>query len=113
MVLYSPDIFEKAGITRDTDKPLATVAVGFTKTIFILVTVFFLDRIGRRPLLIFSVGGMILSLVGLGSGPKIIDHSEHKLVWAITVYYLYFVLCGLFSIGMGPIAWFYSQKYFQ
>ncbi|CAL5387478.1 unnamed protein product [Camellia sinensis] len=56
VVLYNPKIFEKAGITSKSDKLLATVAVGFTKTILILVATFLLDRVGRRPLLLSSVG---------------------------------------------------------
>ncbi|KAI9124097.1 hypothetical protein K1719_005397 [Acacia pycnantha] len=63
VVLYSPTIFEKAGITSDSQKLLATVAVGVTKTIFILVATFLLDRFGRRPLLITSFGGLIASLL--------------------------------------------------
>ncbi|RYR48902.1 hypothetical protein Ahy_A07g035002 [Arachis hypogaea] len=44
VVLYGPTIFQKAGIDSDTEKLLATVAVGFTKTVFILVATFLLDR---------------------------------------------------------------------
>ncbi|XP_016650467.1 PREDICTED: putative polyol transporter 1 [Prunus mume] len=44
----SPRIFEKAGIKSKDHKLLATVAVGFVKTIAILVATFFLDRFGRR-----------------------------------------------------------------
>ncbi|ONH91241.1 hypothetical protein PRUPE_8G101500 [Prunus persica] len=51
VVLYSPRIFEKAGITNSDKILLCTVAVGFVKTVFILVATFMLDRIGRRPLL--------------------------------------------------------------
>ncbi|KAL3515191.1 hypothetical protein ACH5RR_022093 [Cinchona calisaya] len=113
VVLYSPRIFEKAGITKDADKLLATMAVGFTKTLFILVATFLLDKIGRRKLLLSSVGGMIVSLALLGVGLTIIDHSDKKLVWAITLC-LTMVLAyvAVFSIGMGPITWVYSSEIF-
>ncbi|KAL3614116.1 Polyol transporter 5 [Castilleja foliolosa] len=113
VVLYSPEIFKQAGITKDTDKLLATMAVGFTKTVFILVATFLLDRIGRRPLLLTSVAGMIMSLVGLAIGLTIVNHSDHKLVWAVTLCIatvLSFV--AFFSIGMGPITWVYSSEIF-
>ncbi|GFP95408.1 polyol transporter 5 [Phtheirospermum japonicum] len=113
VVLYSPEIFEKAGITNDTDKLLATMAVGFSKTIFILVATFLLDKIGRRPLLLSSVAGMVLSLAGLGIGLTVIEHSEHRLTWAVAlciVTVLSFV--AFFSIGMGPITWVYSSEIF-
>ncbi|GAB2291245.1 Polyol transporter 5 [Dionaea muscipula] len=113
VVLYSPRIFEKAGITNDTQQLLATVAVGFVKTMFILVATFFLDRVGRRPLLLSSVGGMVLSLVTLGTALTVIDHAPHRVMWAV-VLAITTVLSyvAFFSIGMGPITWVYSSEIF-
>ncbi|XP_058093937.1 polyol transporter 5-like [Magnolia sinica] len=111
-VLYSPTIFKKAGIKSKEGLLGATVAVGFTKTICILVATFFLDKIGRRPLLLSSSFGMIISLLGLGIGLTMVDHNpEKKLSWAIglsiaTV--LSFV--GSFSIGLGPLPWVYGPE---
>ncbi|KAJ0744603.1 putative major facilitator, sugar transporter, major facilitator superfamily [Helianthus annuus] len=113
VVLYSPRIFEKAGIVKDTPQLLATIAVGFVKTVFILVGTFNLDKVGRRPLLLSSIIGMIVSLLTLGMALTIIDHSDHKITWAIAlciIAVLSFVAC--FSIGMGPITWVYSSEVF-
>ncbi|KAL7156685.1 hypothetical protein ABFS83_02G025100 [Erythranthe nasuta] len=102
VVLYSPVIFEKAGIKSDSDKLLATVAVGFTKTIFILVATFLLDRVGRRPMVLSSMGGMIVSIMCLATGLTVIDHADHKIMWAIalcTASIMFYV--AFFSIGMG------------
>ncbi|EHA8587477.1 polyol transporter 5 [Cocos nucifera] len=114
VVLYSPRVFEKAGI-YDKDKLLGTtVAVGFTKTLFILVATFLLDRVGRRPLLLTSKGGMIVSLAGLGLGLTIIDHHPNgQLPWAIGLCItsiLAFV--AFFSIGMGPMPSVYCSEIF-
>ncbi|KAL9238191.1 hypothetical protein vseg_012652 [Gypsophila vaccaria] len=113
VVLYSPRIFTKAGITNDTHLLLATVAVGCFKTMFILVATFLLDKYGRRPLLLTSVGGMIISLLTLATSLTIIDHSSHKLTWAIALSIT--MVCAFvasFSIGLGPIAWVYSSEIF-
>ncbi|XP_041013341.1 polyol transporter 5-like isoform X1 [Juglans microcarpa x Juglans regia] len=111
VVLYSPRIFEKAGITSTNDKLLATVAVGFTKTIFILVATFLLDRVGRRPLLLTSVAGMILSLATLAIGLTIIDHSDQKLTWAVALCIaMVLAYVAIYSIGLGPITWVYSSE---
>jgi MFS family permease len=48
--------------------------VGVTKTLFILVAAILLDRVGRRPLLLCSAGGMMVSLVGLGTGLTVVGH---------------------------------------
>lgn len=112
VVLYSPRIFEKAGIKKDTPKLLATIAVGFVKTIFILVATFFLDKVGRRPLLLSSVAGMIVSLIGLGIGLTVVDHYDHK-TWAIALSIaMVLSYVAFFSIGMGPITWVYSSEIF-
>lgn len=44
VVLYSPRIYDRAGITDTSDKLLATIAVGISKTFFILITTFYVDR---------------------------------------------------------------------
>ncbi|KAB1199024.1 Polyol transporter 5 [Morella rubra] len=113
VVLYSQRIFKEAGITSTDGLLLATLAVGFTKTIFILVATFFLDRIGRRPLLLSSVAGMILSLGTLGIGLTIISHSDHHMMWAVALSIaMVLVYVAFFSIGMGPITWVYSSEIF-
>ncbi|WOH13806.1 hypothetical protein DCAR_0933317 [Daucus carota subsp. sativus] len=113
VVLYSPRIFEKAGIKSDSMKLLATIAVGFSKTIFILVATFLLDKIGRRPLLLTSMGGMVISLTLLGTSLAVIDHSDHTVHWAVTLA-IFGVLANvaMFSIGLGPIAWVYNSEVF-
>ncbi|KAL0334756.1 UNVERIFIED_CONTAM: Polyol transporter 5 [Sesamum radiatum] len=113
VVLYSPEIFEKAGITNDTHKLLATMAVGLVKLMFILVATFTLDKIGRRPLILTSIGGCCVCLLVLATGLTFIQNSDHKLVWAIALC-LVAILCfvAIFAIGMGPITWVYSSEIF-
>ncbi|KAI6677776.1 hypothetical protein NL676_038572 [Syzygium grande] len=113
VVLYSPRIFEKAGITSSDKKLVATIAVGFVKTMFILVATFLLDRVGRRPLLLSSVGGMIVSLASLGMCLTIIEHSRTKLMWAVAMCIASVLsYVAFFSIGMGPITLVYSSEIF-
>ncbi|KAF8405195.1 hypothetical protein HHK36_010095 [Tetracentron sinense] len=111
VVLYSPRIFKKAGIKRNSHLLLASVAVGFIKTSFILVATFLLDRAGRRPLLLSSVAGMILSLAGLGFGLTVVDHSDKRQIWAVALCITTVLsYVSFFSIGLGPITWVYSSE---
>jgi sugar porter (SP) family MFS transporter len=113
VVLYSPTIFQKAGINGDTHLLLATIAVGFVKTMFILVATFMLDRYGRRPLLLTSVGGMVVSLLTLATSLTIIDQSPTKLNWAVGLSIATVLsYVATFSIGAGPITWVYSSEIF-
>lgn len=114
VLMYSPRIYAKAGIKNDSDKLLATIAIGASKTVFILVATFLVDRVGRRVLLLTSCGGMIASLLGLAVGLTIIDHyKDQTIIWAVVLCIITTLLCvAFFSIGMGPIAWVYSSEIF-
>ncbi|PIN19983.1 putative transporter (major facilitator superfamily) [Handroanthus impetiginosus] len=114
VVIYSPRIYEKVGIKSDSEKLLATIAVGISKTSFIVVATFLLDKVGRRVLLLTSSGGFAASLFGLAIGLTIIDrYDDHKLVWAVALCIaMTLSSVAFFSIGMGPIAWVYSSEIF-
>ncbi|KAG8364317.1 hypothetical protein BUALT_Bualt19G0116200 [Buddleja alternifolia] len=113
VVLYSPEIFGKAGIKKDTDKLLATMVVGFTKMVFVFVATFLLDKIGRRPLLLSSMVGVILSSLSLGIWLTIIEHSDDKLDWALALCIAtVLAYVAFFSIGIGPIPLVYGSEIF-
>lgn len=113
VILYGPRIFKKAGVTGKNDLLLATVGIGVTKLICIIFATMILDRVGRRCLLLISVGGMIMALTGLGFGLTIVEHSDRKLTWAlafsITSTYMY---VAFFNIGLAPVTWVYSSEIF-
>lgn len=108
-VYYSPTIFMDAGIKDNTQILAATVAVGFTKTIFILVATFLIDRLGRRPLLFVSTVGMTISLLVLSLSLSFTGDGKLGIGLAILS------VCAnvaFFSIGLGPICWVVSSEIF-
>ncbi|XVE82653.1 hypothetical protein DITRI_Ditri16bG0023300 [Diplodiscus trichospermus] len=112
-VLYSPRIFKKAGVTSKNKLLLATVGVGLTKTIFILIATFLLDRVGRRRLLLISVAGMFLALTTLGFALTMVEHSKEKLFWALSLSIAStYIFVAFFSIGLGPVTWVYNSEIF-
>ena len=116
VVLYSPRVFQSAGITDKSKLLGTTCAVGATKTLFILVATVTLDRFGRRPLLLTSTGGMLVCLVGLGVGLTAVGHHPEggaTVPWAIGVCIASILgVVAFFSIGLGPITWVYSSEIF-
>jgi MFS family permease len=101
VVLYSPRIFNKAGIK---DRNHLLIAFWLPPL---------LDRVGRRSLLLTSLAGMFISLAMLGVGLTVIEHTSEKLVWAIALSIsTVFTFVAFFSVGLGPITWFYSSEIF-
>ncbi|GMH30340.1 hypothetical protein Nepgr_032183 [Nepenthes gracilis] len=108
-VYYSPTIFRDAGIHSNTELLAATVAVGFTKTLFILIAIFLIDRAGRKPLLYISTIGMTGCLLGLSLSLSFLGNGPLGIQLAILF------VCGnvaFFSVGMGPICWVLSSEIF-
>lgn len=114
-VYYSPTIFRDAGIKSDQELLAATVAVGFTKTVFILVAIFLIDKVGRKPLLYVSTIGMTMCLFVLGIALTLQKHAMGLISPRIGIDLAVFAVCGnvaFFSIGMGPICWVLSSEIF-
>ncbi|KAF6154524.1 hypothetical protein GIB67_028416 [Kingdonia uniflora] len=108
-VYYSPTIFRDAGIKDKTKLLAATVSVGFTKTIFILVAIFLIDRVGRKPLLYVSTIGMTACLFGLALSLSVMGDGKAGIRLAILT------VCGnvaFFSVGIGPVCWVITSEIF-
>ncbi|KAK9948645.1 hypothetical protein M0R45_004212 [Rubus argutus] len=113
VILFSPRIFKKAGVTSRDMLLLATVGIGVTKTVFILLATFLIDKVGRRKLLLTSTLGMVISLAGLGFGLTMVENSKKELAWALSFSMVAgYVYVALFCIGLGPITWVYSTEIF-
>ncbi|GJN25614.1 hypothetical protein PR202_gb13462 [Eleusine coracana subsp. coracana] len=100
VVLYSPLIFNRAGMASTAAILRATVAVGVVKTCFVLVAAVLSDRLGRRPLLLFSTAVTLTSIA--------IALSIHATSAAVTISVLAFV--AAFSVGLGPLVSTYNAE---
>lgn len=108
-VYYSPTILKEAGIKGNTQLLAATVAVGFAKTLFILVAIFLIDKVGRKPLLYISTIGMTTCLLCLSVTLAFLGDQKIGIALAILS------VCGnvaFFSVGLGPICWVLSSEIF-
>ncbi|KAJ4822591.1 hypothetical protein Tsubulata_021922 [Turnera subulata] len=113
VIYYCPQVFKAAGIHSKKVLFGVNVIMGVSKAAFVLVSALYLDRFGRRPLLLLGSAGMAVSLIVLGSGSKVLEHSQRKPEWAVVMSIV--AVCGFvsfFSIGLGPITWVYSSEIF-
>lgn len=108
-VYYSPEIFKAAGIEDNSKLLAATVAVGISKTIFIVVAIILVDKLGRKPLLYTSTIGMTLSLLGIGISLALFGQGPFVIALAIL-----FVCANVafFSVGLGPVCWVLTSEIF-
>lgn len=108
IIYYAPTIFVMAGFKGATSAILATLGVGIVNVLFTIVSILLLDRLGRRPLLLFGIFGMMLSLVGLGSAFSMADLSFSR--WIAVASMVAYIAC--FAIGLGPIVWLMISEVF-
>ncbi|MGB8591523.1 MAG: sugar porter family MFS transporter [Candidatus Acidiferrales bacterium] len=102
VIYYAPTIFQFAGLHSASAAILATVGVGVVNVLLTIVALRLLDRVGRRPLLLYGLVGMIISLGVLGFAflsPALSDVVAWVAVISVAVY----VAC--FAIGLGPVFW--------
>ena len=106
IMYYAPMIFEKAGSTTSSAM-LEAIAVGVTNLIFTILAMFFIDKIGRRPLLIIGVIGMFISLAGAA-----FHYYDGNLVGntAMVVSVISFV--AFFAFSVGAVIWVFMSEIF-
>lgn len=114
ILLYSPRIFEKIGISEKSTLLLATVGIGISQSLFTFLSSFLLDKIGRRILLLVSSGGVVVSWLGLSVCSAILENSQdEEPLWAITLVIIaIYILVAFVAIGIGPVTWVYSSEIF-
>lgn len=64
---YAPIIFEQSGIGTDASFMQATL-VGLTNLLFTILAILFIDKLGRRPLLIIGIAGITVMMFLLSWG---------------------------------------------
>jgi SP family arabinose:H+ symporter-like MFS transporter len=95
---YAPSIFQSAG-WKINGALASTFAVGMTEFVFTILSLWMIDRYGRKPLYVAGSGGMtvtLLLLVIAAAG----GHFHGSLVLVVILTYLAFFACCV-----GPVFW--------
>jgi MFS transporter, SP family, arabinose:H+ symporter len=64
---YAPMIFEQSGIGTDASF-MQAILVGLTNLVFTILAILFIDKLGRKPLLIFGMAGIAVTMLLLSYG---------------------------------------------
>ena len=106
MLYYAPQIFKSLGLSGNTISLLATGVVGIVMEIATIPAVVYVDRIGRKPILISGAIGMATChmIIAIITAKDQNDWPAHRGAgWAAVVMVWLFVF--FFGYSWGPCAW--------
>ena len=110
VIYYSPKIFLMAGFEGNIAAIWASVAVGVINLLATVVSVYFVDRIGRRKLFFIGLTGITLSLTSLGLCFLFHQSLGGAGKWASIA--LVFMYIAFFAISIGPLGWLIISEIF-
>jgi sugar porter (SP) family MFS transporter len=102
VIYYAPHIMQSAGISSASGAILATAGIGVVNVIMTVVSMLLIERVGRRPLLLTGIVGMIITLGILGLAFHVSSGSS-TLAWVAVITLMAYV--ASFAISLGPIFW--------
>jgi sugar porter (SP) family MFS transporter len=105
IIYYAPRIFEMAGLGAHSSL-LSTVGIGLINFIFTLIAINFIDKIGRRVLMMVGSFGLIASLFLVA----FTFYSGHFQGFAIPVYMMVFI--AFFAFSQGAVIWVFISEIF-
>ncbi|MFT4058664.1 MAG: sugar porter family MFS transporter [Legionella sp.] len=98
IIYFAPEIFKNLGLSSTTGQILATIGIGMVNLLVTILAILFVDKIGRRKLLLFGFAGTCLSLLALSF------FSLNHVVWLPLLSVLCLILYIFsFAISVGPI----------
>jgi MFS transporter, SP family, arabinose:H+ symporter len=98
IMYYAPVIFQQAGTGTDAAL-LQTVTIGGVNFLFTLVAIAWVDKVGRKPLLLYGTVGMAISLTAL-SVAFYLHRFDGFLILAFILLYI-----ASFAASLGPVTW--------
>ncbi|KAM4610183.1 solute carrier family 2, facilitated glucose transporter member 1-like [Polymixia lowei] len=104
---YSTGIFERAGVSQPV---YATIGAGAVNTAFTVLSLFVVERAGRRSLHLTGLMGMAVSAVLMTVAMALLDQLKWMSYVSIAAI---FSFVAFFEIGPGPIPWFIVAELFS
>jgi sugar porter (SP) family MFS transporter len=113
IIYYAPQIFQSAGLNNSSTALAATVGIGALNVVSTLIAIWLVDHLGRKPLLLAGLGGMIVSLGALATAQRFgptIGVNPHWLPLLTVGLVGIYIVCFAFSLG--PIVWLMISEIF-
>ena len=101
IIYYAPTIMEATGLGASVSI-LATLGVGIVNVVFTVVALVIIDRVGRRPLLLAGLTGIIISLTILGLA-YLLPSLEGVVSWITFAGLILYIMS--FAASFGVVLW--------
>jgi len=105
IIYYAPRVFEMAGLGSQSSL-LSTVGIGVVNFIFTLLAINFIDKVGRRKLMLVGSVGLIISLALVSHA----FYTNQTTGFAITIYLMSFI--AFFAFSQGAVIWVFISEIF-
>jgi sugar porter (SP) family MFS transporter len=109
ILYYAPEIFRQVGIGGDLGPILATVGLGALNVLATIVAMWLVDRVGRRPLLLWGLAPMAVSLAVMSLALLLDNDGEIGDVATVVCLAAYIVA---FAISLGPLPYVLMSELF-
>lgn len=104
IIYYAPRIFEMSGMGTGSSL-LSTVGLGIVNFIFTLTAIRFIDRIGRRQLMLIGTVGLIATL-------GLVAISFYMHTGGVAVISCLLVYIAFFAFSQGAVIWVFISEIF-
>jgi sugar porter (SP) family MFS transporter len=104
IIYYAPRIFEMTGLGTNSSL-LSTAGIGLINFIFTLLAMNFIDRFGRRTLMLIGSFGLITTL-------GLVSYSFYKGESGLAVPVYLFVYIAFFAFSQGAVIWVFISEIF-
>jgi SP family arabinose:H+ symporter-like MFS transporter len=105
IMYYAPEIFKKVGVGTNASFT-ETIIVGLVNFVFTIVSLWLIDKAGRKTLLILGAAIMTVSLAVVGFE----FNGTHPNGTLVLIFILLFV--AAFAVSFGPIVWLVIAEIF-
>ncbi|MCD4774264.1 MAG: sugar porter family MFS transporter [Bacteroidales bacterium] len=110
VIYYSPKIFMIVGFEGAKAGIWGAVSVGVVNVLFTILSLFMIDKLGRRKLYFIGLSGIVFSLLALGLVFAFHTSLGDMGKWFAIVFVWIYI--AFFAISLGPLGWLIISEVF-
>ncbi|MBA7578830.1 D-xylose-proton symporter [subsurface metagenome] len=106
IIYYGPVIFMESGVQSASSALLASVIIGIVNFVATIIAINYVDKFGRKPLLLIGLTGMGISITFTGFA---VQSESVGTIWLLVSILTY---VASFCISIGIVIWVYLSEIF-